>query len=384
MENRVELFESEKDCCGCTACVSICPKNAIMMNENRKGFLVPEIDENKCVNCMLCQKVCNFKKFKPTEHEPKVFAFRYLKNGELEKSQSGGAAAAISDKIIMLNGCVFGSQVINGYDIVHKVEYDKKGCKRFKGSKYVQSNMNNCFNKCKEELLGDKYVLFTGTGCQIHGLLSYLHLTKTPLDKLFTMDIICHGVPGQGIWKQYIKELEKKLGHNIVNVNFRDKNLMGWRGQIEKYELDNNTSINLQLWSKIYQRCIIFRDSCYNCKYTTTNRESDFTVGDYWGVENYFPQYDDNKGISIILVHSKKGEALLSEIKQNNTLVNISVKQALQPNLQNPSSKSFIYNIFWKKYDKNPQRAIRQFILPSVTTSIIFPLLSKLKRIIQI
>ncbi|HHV64154.1 MAG TPA: 4Fe-4S dicluster domain-containing protein [Peptococcaceae bacterium] len=378
----IKLYDAEKDCCGCTACMSICPRNAITMVENERGFEVPIIDTTKCNECGWCQKVCDFKIFRPTSIEPATYAFINKEGRERETSQSGGVAAALVSEILSQNGVVFGSELINGYEVKHNMEKDAEGCLKFKGSKYVQSSIGNCFTMCKNQLNNGNIVLFTGTGCQIHGLLKFLEITNTPIDNLYTMDIVCHGTPSYGIWKKYIKMYDK-MGIEIKNVIFRDKSFNGWRESIEKYETADGETFYSRAWANIYYRRIMFRDSCYNCKYTTPNRKSDITVGDYWGIEKIHPELDDNKGVSLVLVHTKKGQELFDQIKKKAVVVCTPLQSALQPQLVHPIKKGIEYNYFWKKYNSNPDKAIKQFFFPSFTTKVVYPLIKKIKFTIR-
>lgn len=376
----INLYSEESQCCGCSACASICPQNAISMEENNRGFLLPVIDQNKCIECGLCLKVCNFKAFKPTEHTPQAYAYRSKDEQNLLTSQSGAASADIANKILSYGGFVFGACMEEGTKVVHAMAVDRETCAGFKGSKYVQSDMNNCFKKCKDELLKDKYVLFTGTGCQVHALLSYLSLSRVPTAKLYTADIICHGIGSSGIWKQYINLYEQKLKSKIVGVTFRDKSNGGWKNGVDKYTTADGRVIYNKNWNKGYFKNVILRDSCYVCKYTTPNRQVDFTLADLWGVEKCFPELNDNKGVSLVLVHTPKGGELLAKLNENAIIKKIDLEQFMQYRLINPTHKAYDYNYFWKLYGKNPDKAIKRYFFPSVTMNIVVPCLRALKR----
>lgn len=371
----IKLYSSSRECCGCTACVSICPQKAISMSENEYTESIPVIDYSKCIECGLCQKVCDFKKFKPTDNTPDVYAFRIKNKEDLNSSQSGGASWKLVKEVLKKNGVVFGCESISPYDISHKMETNVEDCKKFKGSKYVQSNMRNCFVQCKEQLDKGVTVLFTGTGCQVHGLLRYLKTTKTPMENLYTMDIVCHGAPRQAVWKRYIKLYEEKLNSKIVGINFRDKAPNGWHNHIEKYILSDGKEYHNKQWTNMFYKHLIFRESCYNCSYTTTNRNSDFTVADFWGVEKTLPEIDDNRGVSLMLVHTKKGKELVSEIYDQEEFTRVELKDAIQPQLVHPAEKGKFYNSFWKHYVRNPEQTIKQFFLPSFTTKVVWPFL---------
>ena len=291
----IELFKKEKDCCGCTACMSICPNNAISMYENDRGFIMPQIDDRNCVECGLCMKVCDFKVFKPENNTPSAYAFRINNTNALMTSQSGGAAAAFAETIINLGGVVFGSELTKEFHVEHKMECDLKGIEKFKGSKYVQSDLKECFRELKECLDTGKKCLFTGTACQTHGLLRYLEMQKVDLSNLYTMDIICHGVPSSGVWKKYIQALQKKQNSKLISLKFRDKKFAGWHSHVEKYKFADGKILHSDAYANVFYNHVLFRDSCFNCKYTTTNRKSDLTVGDFWGIEKVTEDFNDNK-----------------------------------------------------------------------------------------
>lgn len=376
----INLYSEESQCCGCSACASICPKSAISMEENCRGFFLPVIDRDKCVECGQCLKVCDFKVFKPTEHTPQAYAYRSKDEHNLLTSQSGAASADIASKILSYGGTVFGACVTDGTKVIHAMATEQRTCACFKGSKYVQSDMNDCFKKCKEELLKDKYVLFTGTGCQVHGLLRYLDLSGVPTSKLYTADIICHGIGSSGIWKQYINLYEKKLKSKIVEVTFRDKSNGGWKNGVEKYTTADGRTLYNKNWNKGYFKNVILRDSCYVCKYTTPNRQVDFTLADLWGVEKQFPELNDNKGVSLVLVHTTKGKELLDQLNEKAIIKKVDLEQFMQYRLINPTHKAYDYNYFWKLYSKNPTKAIKRYFFPSIMMNVIVPCLREIKK----
>lgn len=378
MKKRVVLFDSEEECCGCSACMSICPQHAVTMSYNSSGDLFPRIDYDKCVGCKLCEKVCAFKHPKLLDEEPVAFFYRLTDEVMLKKSQSGGVAYAISEFILKQNGVLFGVGIDDGYHVKTSCIKEIKCLDKFCGSKYVQSELDDSFLLCKEALNNGKVVLFIGTGCQIDGLLSFLELSRTKTDNLYTMDIVCHGVPGQKKWLDYISLLEKRMGSRVVSMIFRDKEKTGWRGQVEKYTFEDGREYHLNYWARSYQRCITYRDACFECKYTSIYRNSDFTVGDFWGVENYYPELNDNKGVSIVLAHTLKGLELLQELSSD-SLQEVKVSQVIQPCLKHPVAKKPLQKVFKFLYKISPSISIRLFIFPSFITNLLSILGNRLK-----
>lgn len=230
------VIKEPKDCCGCTACASICTHDAISMIPDALGFLYPKVDAGKCVDCGLCEKVCQFNDNYERSlnlKEPIAYAARHKDINEVMKSRSGAAFVAISDYIIEQGGIVYGAGYKDHFRVAHKRATTKTERDEFRGSKYVQSDLTGVFRQVKKDLKNGLIVLFSGTPCQTAGLNSYVG--KKLRENLLLVDIVCHGVPSPFVWRDYITYLEKKQGDEIVVVNFRDKELFGWRAHKESY-----------------------------------------------------------------------------------------------------------------------------------------------------
>lgn len=225
------------DCCGCTACASICSHDAITMQPDALGFLYPEVDADKCVECGLCEKVCAFNdKYDKSLNLPlpDAYAARHKDMNEIMKSRSGAAFVAISDYILEQGGVVYGAGYKDHFRVAHKRAITKEQRDEFRGSKYVQSDLSGVFRMVKQDLKDGYTVLFSGTPCQTSGLNSYVG--KKLRDNLVLIDIVCHGVPGPYIWRDYLTYLEKKHNDTIVMVNFRDKSIFGWKAHRETFK----------------------------------------------------------------------------------------------------------------------------------------------------
>lgn len=358
--------EKKESCCGCTACVNICPKKAIQMSQDGKGFYYPEIDDNKCINCGLCRKVCNFSQFHKDETGfAKAFAVRHKCEDEVLTSRSGGFSSAMVNAVINREGVCFGAVLTSDFEVVHQKAENKKDCFAFKGSKYVQSRIDeSIFSDCKALLDSGRTVLFTGTGCQVHGLLSYLELSKTDHTNLITIDFVCHGVPSPEVWKAYLAEVQRNK--KLRRVEFRDKARFGWAAHMETYTYEDGTLESNARWAEMFYQHCLFRESCYACPYTTPYRNSDFTIGDYWGFEKTAKGFQDDKGLSLVIAHTPKAVNLLMEQKDCLVIQETELSKSLQPQLQKPVYVGVEYNRFWRKWISNKERAVSEFFFPGV------------------
>lgn len=227
----------KSQCCGCTACASVCTHDAISMQPDVMGFLYPVVDNGKCVDCGLCEKVCAFNDHYDTSlnlPQPDAYAARHNDMKEVETSRSGAAFIAISDYILENGGVVYGAGYTDHFRVVHKRATTKEERDEFKGSKYVQSDMNTVFRQVKKDLKDGLTVLFSGTPCQTAGLNAYIG--RKLREHLILVDIVCHGVPGPNLWRDYIAYLEKKQGDKICWVNFCDKEQFGWAAHRETFK----------------------------------------------------------------------------------------------------------------------------------------------------
>ena len=234
----------KSQCCGCTACASICAHDAITMQPDALGFLYPVVDKNKCVDCGLCETVCAFNEHYDTSRNlphPDAYAARHKDMKEVETSRSGAAFIAISDYILENGGVVYGAGYTDHFRVVHKRAISKEERDEFKGSKYVQSDLTGVFRQVKQDLKDGLTVLFSGTPCQTSGLNSYVG--KKLRENLILVDIVCHGVPGPYLWRDYLAYLEKKQGAAICWVNFRDKQEFGWKAHKEAFKFVNTGGV---------------------------------------------------------------------------------------------------------------------------------------------
>lgn len=348
-------IKDKADCCGCTACASICPKDAITMEPDTLGFKYPKVDLGKCIDCGLCEKVCafndNYDKSRNLK-EPEIYAARHKDIHEIETSRSGAAFIAISDYILENGGIVYGVGYKDHFRVAHKRATTKEERNEFKGSKYVQSDLDGIFRQVKEDLKQGNTVLFSGTPCQTAGLNSYIG--KKLRENLVLVDIVCHGVPSPYIWRDYLSYIEKKYKNEVVKVDFRDKSRIGWSGHIESFILNNGNKIESKIYTNLFCQNIMLRSSCGKCHFANFTRPSDFTLADYWGWQRLSTNFNsDDKGCSLLFINTEKAEHIFNMICNGLNLIETSMEKCTQPNLFRPSKIINNYTNFVKDYDTN-------------------------------
>lgn len=310
MSNYFETYD-KKDCNGCGVCALKCPKQAIKMEMDKEGFVYPIIDESKCIHCGLCERICPNHDY---EKNNLVKTYIGINNNQSDKkrSSSGGMFYPIAKWIIEQKGVVFGVTYDENLVAKHDFTDNIEGLKKFQGSKYVKSDLNDSYQKVKDFLNEKKYVMFSGTPCQCQGLRTFL---GKEYNNLITCEILCHANPSPKVFEMYKKNIEKKHNKEIINVNFRKKTT-GWHNQVPVIEFKDKSNINENSYFNAFVTEIINRPSCYNCHFCTLNRLSDFTIGDMWGIDKIDPLIkDDDTGISLFCVNSKKGNEILKKIK---------------------------------------------------------------------
>lgn len=311
-------IERKESCCGCQACAQVCPKRCISMRPDEEGFLYPHIDPEQCVRCGLCEKVCPMCSTREEpEGEPEAYAAYDRREDVRLVSSSGGVFSLLAEKVLAEQGIVYGAAMEDVNTASHIRLSSADELHRLRGSKYVQSNIGTTYLQAREDLLSGKTVLFTGTPCQIEGLCAFLGKEHR---NLICMDIICHGVPAQEVWRSYVHYRESLARSPAVRASFRNKKY-GWKDFSMVLEFANGkayvSSFREDLFMQAYLHDLCLRPSCYACSFKKCNRVSDITLADFWGIEQMCPQMDDDKGASLVLVHSEKGKSILQELFEN-------------------------------------------------------------------
>lgn len=345
-------LKTGKDCCGCTACASICPHSAIAMEPDDLGFLYPKVDYSKCVECKLCEEVCAFNDhydIKDNFKTPETWGVRLKNTNEMMKSRSGGAFVAFSDWILEHGGVVYGVGFKDHFRVVHKRATTAEERNEFRGSKYVQSDLRGVFRQIRKDLLEGNKVMFVGTGCQTSAIKSYL--PKKLQENLWVVDIVCHGVPSPYIWKDYLEYMEISRGEKIIKVNFRDKEKFGWTAHKESYEFEDGETITSDAFTYLFYKHILLRESCGNCHFCNVRRASDLTLADFWGWQRTGSKInEDDKGLSLILINTEKGKRLFEDTKDRLNIVHATLEQSMQGHLEHPTELNHLSEKFKKDY----------------------------------
>lgn len=382
-------IKDKKECCGCYGCENICPKNAIKMVDDNEGFWYPKVDEELCVKCGLCKKVCPIiQKIKKVDNM-KFFACKNKKEIDRLSSSSGGVFTLLIEETLNSNGIVFGVEYDEKLNAKYSYVYSLEKSQKFRGSKYVQSRIGNSYKEAKNFLEQGKNVVFTGTPCHIAGLKKFL---GKEYKNLLLIDIACHGVPSPAVFEKYKRYLAQKYGSEVKNISFRNKT-NGWKNYKLKFELENGEEkfelANENMYMKGFLRDIYLRPSCYDCKFKKPFTEADLTLADYWGVQNIHPEFDDDKGTSLVLVNTEKGQKVLNLISDQMEIIETDGEFAIQNNpcIVRPVQYNTKREKFFEDFEKldlveNIENNTKVSFLQKVKIKI-YGILIRIKRIIK-
>lgn len=345
-------IQNKQDCCGCSACVQRCPKQCISLHEDEEGFLYPKVDQETCIDCGLCEKVCPVL-CQAEERVPlEVFAAKNPNEKIRRESSSGGVFTQLAEQTIEAGGVVFGVKWNEHFEAVHAYTETKDGLATFRGSKYVQSRVGETFKQAEQFLKQGRQVLFSGTPCQIAALKLFL---RKDYENLLAVDFICHGTPSPGVFRWYLSEefakeaarqsgekiqfrsslpipsiakadvLAREQGFEIEDIRFRDKRV-GWKkfsfvlslkslSKVTTAGEKNSVSLSYTLhenaFMKGFLRNIYLRPSCYACPAKSGKSGSDITLADYWGIQHLMPEFDDDRGVSALTINTEKGQKVM-------------------------------------------------------------------------
>lgn len=350
------------DCTGCTACVNACPANALEMKMNEEGFLYPNLLSEKCIDCGKCVNVCvalSQKTEKLICNMHKIYAYQTKDEDTSINATSGGLFPELSKYVIENFGVVFGASYDENMSVLHTSVSSIQEIYKFNGSKYVQSDLNITFSEAKKLLDEGILVLYSGTPCQIQGLKSYLNKDYS---NLITVDLICYGVPSDMFFKKYISFVEKKERARVIDFKFRDKHKYGWSHTVvitfqkengDKYSKIYGNEYN-NLWYRAWKKSDCLRESCYSCPLVSKNRIADFTIGNFWGIQNISENFNYRKGVSFLSVNNAKKEYLIEHLKTTGILEEQGWEMVdkLQHGLKNNKKRTQNRNVFYTEISK--------------------------------
>lgn len=352
-------------CTGCGACKSVCPRGAIQMSENAvTGHFYPTIDENLCVDCGLCKRSCPTNDKESFVEPQKVYAAWRKSAQEQKGSSSGGVAAALYETAIANGYYVVGTYKDEAFLPIMKMTKNVSDVESFKGSKYIQANTENVYSDIKKVIKEGEKVLLIGTPCQCAAARKIVNNDS----KLITVDLICHGVPSQRLFSDYVEWIQKRKKKRITDMSFRSpygeemifksgKKVIWKRRHQEDYYLG------------AFNTGLVINEPCYECRYAQRERAADMTIGDFWGIGKEIPFKGPGRKVSVVTVNTDNGKELL-QLCSSLELVEREYNEAVQGNtqLRHPVNIHKDREVFWENYkEKGIEQAFRSTTYQEVT-----------------
>ncbi len=318
-------------CCGCAACVQRCPRQCITMQEDGEGFLYPQIDMQSCIDCGICESVCPAIEPADSRMPHTLYAAKNSDEGVRLASSSGGVFTLLAEQTIARGGVVFGARFDEQWEVMHDAAYSVEELVVFRGAKYSQSRIGGSFVLVESLLKQGREVLFSGTPCQVAALNRFL---GGVYDNLLTVDFICHGVPSPAVWRHYLGTIKRDYlsDAELQSVEFRDK-VSGWRNYSMSFETNISTEpyhvpLNKNAYMRGFLTDLYLRPSCHQCPSKSFSSGSDITLADFWGVERLLPEFSDDRGVSLVVVHTNRGAECFSSLDCRSVEVNASALDA--------------------------------------------------------
>ncbi len=387
-------IENKQDCCGCSACAQRCPKHCISFREDTEGFLYPHVDASECIDCGLCEQVCPMLHQPVAERKPLAVYAARIQNEKIRLTSSSGCVfTALAEEIIREGGVVFGASFNADWEVVHDYTETVSGLSKFRGSKYVQSRIGDSYMLTESFLKAGRKVLFSGTPCQIAGLKKFL---RKDYANLLPVDVICHGVPSPGVWREYLKDgimastQQKKTAptHSIhekditiESISFRDKTL-GWKkssfsivlsttdGSGEKLNFCSCTPYTENIYTKGFLANLYLRPSCHKCPIKCGKSGSSLTIGDFWGLQSAMPELDDDKGTTALLVMDTQGKYWVDKIDIESWITNYENVLKGNPPLEVSARIPRNRKLFFKSASKSIEVRIKKCLRPTAKQQI--------------
>ncbi len=324
------------ECSGCGACAEICHAGAIQMIRDKEGFSYPQIDEKICIDCGQCELVCPIKDKNQKGCDNLYLGVKIKDETSRYTSSSGGMFSVLAQYVLEKKGVVYGAAYNERMEVVHTDVWDMRQLEKIKKSKYVQSNMEGVYCTIEEQLRRKQWVLFCGTPCQARALTLFLNESYSTL---IIVDLVCYGAASPGVWNAYIRYLGRRHGNKVTQFCFRDKRNRN-NGRTCSYVAGGTeyvSELGHNIYCKMYFGNYILRPVCHSCRFCTVDRFSDFTIGDFWNIENIRPEADDGLGTSMVIVHTEKAKVIWERVKEQTFWFECRKEEILQPRLTNPT-----------------------------------------------
>jgi len=345
----LKLYMRKEGCCGCGACADVCPKDAVRMARDREGFLYPKVSRLRCVSCGRCQQVCPLPRPEPEALEHLYFGARAKEEGLRLGSSSGGMFPVLARHVFAQGGVVYGAAYDEHMAVAHREARNEEELEGLKRTKYVQSRLDGVYRRVEARLKEGRQVLFCGMPCQVQALRRFL---GRPYPALLAVDLVCYGVPSPGVWERYVRHLQKVHGGHLTGFSFRDKRNRD-SGHTRAYTIDGTEyagPLNSDPYCQLMFRNYTLRPACHACPYCAPERDSDITIGDFWGVEKVRPEMDDGMGISLVILHTARGRAAWEAVRDRLEYFQCRREETLQPRLTGPTPASEGRAVFMKYY----------------------------------
>lgn len=344
------IIKNKSECCGCSACYSICPKACITLQEDNEGFRYPIVNTDICIDCHLCEVVCPIINYKNENKHPLVFGLRNKNVFTQKLSSSGGVFFSLAEYTISRGGIVFGVIYDENLHVIYHGAETIEECRKFHGSKYVESYIpDNLFRDIQLCLKRKREVLFVGTPCHVAGLKNFL---RKKYDNLLTCDLICSSVPSPRIYKDYLNFAQRKKNIRSINMRWKED---GWNKPKQQIVYSDGQKLigkgDAKLWHTIAFTHLVSRPSCHKCCFTNFNRPADFSIGDFWGIETSHPNFFDKKGVSLLLINTEKGKKIFEILKDQFFIQPSTEECCSQPRLLSPVMPNMLREQFWKEYN---------------------------------
>lgn len=352
-------INDKKDCTGCHACASVCPVQCITLSADTEGFRYPEVEAKRCIACGRCERTCPV--LHPyAEHCPMaVYASKNVDEEVRMQSSSGGLFTPLAEEILRRGGIVFGARFDDSWRVVHSYTETVEGLSSLRGTKYVQSYIGDTFKQARNFLKQGRWVLFTGTPCQVAGLKHYLH---RDYERLLTVEVVCHGVPSPKVWSTYLNGIITN-GERITCVDMRCKST-GWSAYSMQIASTHGMLYNGKACRNIYSRGFLadfyLRPSCHACPAKQGRSGADVILGDYWGIRTLYPSMDDDRGVSLVAIHTEKGMNFFGALHVISKETTYAQAVQLNPALVKSASQTPLREEFWRRFPREGMKAVHR------------------------